>query len=139
MALVLAKAPPVRNTLAVIGLILVALPQMLHAKKSNDEEMMALSPETRLEQRCNARAMGIVGREHREFKPDEFVAYAFADPVIEGHAIAAKGGALRSKGEWYHLAYHCETSEDGLTIKSFSYTLGAQVPHQEWDKHYLVP
>jgi hypothetical protein len=101
--------------------------------------MLSLSPETRIEQRCDARAMGAVSREHRGFKPDEFVAYAFADPVTRGHMIAADGAALRSHGVWYHAAYRCETSDDGLEIKSFSYTLGAPVPRQEWDKHYLVP
>ncbi|WP_083741962.1 DUF930 domain-containing protein [Bradyrhizobium mercantei] len=101
--------------------------------------MLELSPETRLEQRCNARAMGIVGREHQGFKPDEFVAYAFANPVVQGHVIAAGGAALRSRGTWYHVAYRCETSDDGLRIRAFSYTLGAPVPRQEWDKHYLVP
>ncbi|MGY8681525.1 DUF930 domain-containing protein [Bradyrhizobium sp. UFLA05-153] len=120
-------------------LILLALPRIANAAKSTEEQMLTLSPETRLEQRCDARAMGAIGREHQGFRPDEFVAYAFADPVIRGHAIAAGGAALRSRGVWYHVAYRCETSDDGLTIRSFSYTLGTPVPRPEWDQHYLVP
>jgi hypothetical protein len=122
-----------------IALMALALPSLLHAAKSNDEQMLSLSPETRIEQRCNARAMGALGREHSNFKPDELVAYAFADPVIAGHSIAAAGAAVRSRGAWYHVAYRCETSDDGLKIKSFDYRLGGLVPRQEWDKHYLVP
>ncbi|WP_407178989.1 DUF930 domain-containing protein [Bradyrhizobium sp. STM 3562] len=123
----------------VIGLTALALPSLVHAAKSNDEQMLSLAPETRIEQRCNARAMGALGREHPNFKPDELVAYAFADPVIRGHSIAAAGAAVRSRGAWYHFAYRCETSDDGLKIKTFEYTLGTFVPRQEWDKHYLVP
>lgn len=123
----------------VAGLMALALPSLLHAAKSNDEQMLSLAPETRVEQRCNARAMGLVGREHPNFAPDEFVAYAFADPVLRGHSMAAAGAAVRSRGAWYHIAYHCETSDDGLKIKSFDYRLGGLVPRQEWDKHYLVP
>lgn len=109
------------------------------AKSSRTDQMLKLDPVTRVEQRCDARAMGIVGREHKGYRPDEFVAYAFADPVIRGTQIKAPGGAIRSGGKWYKLAYVCETSADGLDVKSFSYQLGAEVPRSEWDAHYLVP
>jgi hypothetical protein len=110
-----------------------------YAASSRTDQMLKLSPETRLEQRCDARAMGAVGREHKGYKPDEFVAYAFADPVIRGNQIKAPGGAVRSGGKWYKLSYVCETTPDGLEVKSFAYQLGAEVPRSEWDKHYLVP
>jgi hypothetical protein len=111
----------------------------IHAASSRTDQMLKLSPETRLEQRCDARAMGAVGREHKGYKPDEFVAYAFADPIIRGNQIKAPGGAVRSGGKWYKLSYVCETSADGLEVKSFGYQLGAEVPRSEWDEHYLVP
>lgn len=106
---------------------------------SRSEQMLKLSPETRVEQRCDARAMGSVGREHKGFRPDEFVAYAFADPVLRGARISAPGGAIRSGGKWYRLSYTCETSADGLDVKSFAYQLGAEVPRNEWESHFLVP
>jgi hypothetical protein len=109
------------------------------AKSPRDNQMLKLDLTTRIEQRCDARAMGIVGREHKGYRPDELVAYAFADPVIHGTNIKATGGAIRSAGRWYRLAYVCETSSDGLDIKSFSYRLGTEVPRSEWDAHYLVP
>lgn len=125
-----------------LGVVLVAgisgvLPAV--AKSSRSDQMLKLDPATRVEQRCDARAMGIVGREHKGYRPDEFVAYAFADPVMRGTHIKAPGGAIRSGGKWYKLSYVCETSSDGLEIKSFSYQLGAEVPRSEWDAHYLVP
>lgn len=109
------------------------------ARSSRTDQMLKLDPATRVEQRCDARAMGLVGREHKGYRPDEFVAYAFADPVLHGTQIKASGGAIRSAGKWYRIAYVCETSQDGLEIKSFSYQLGAEVPRSEWDAHYLVP
>ena len=109
------------------------------AATSRSEQMLKLSPETRIEQRCDARAMGSVGREHKGFRPDELVAYAFADPVLRGVRISAPGGAIRSGGKWYRLSYTCETSADGMEIKSFAYQLGAEVPRNEWDAHFLVP
>lgn len=121
------------------GVGLMALLQPALAASTRAEQMLKLSPETRLEQRCDARAMGAVGREYRGYRPDEFVAYAFADPVIRGDQIKAPGGAIRSGGKWYRLSYVCETSPDGLEVKSFAYQLGAEVPRSEWDQHYLVP
>ncbi|HEY8335312.1 MAG TPA: DUF930 domain-containing protein [Tardiphaga sp.] len=109
------------------------------AATSRSDQMLKLAPETRLEQRCNARAMGAIGREHRSFKPDEFVAYAFGETVIRGAQIKAPGGALRSAGHWYHVSYVCETSADGMEIRSFSYALGDMVPRKDWDAHFLVP
>ena len=117
--------------------VVLALPA--DAATSRADQMLKLSPETRIEQRCDSRAMGAVGREHKGFRPDELVAYAFADPVLRGVRISAPGGAIRSGGKWYRLSYTCETSADGMEIKSFAYQLGAEVPRGEWDAHFLVP
>ncbi|HEY0330007.1 MAG TPA: DUF930 domain-containing protein [Rhodopseudomonas sp.] len=111
----------------------------VQARQSQDQQMMKLSPETRLEQRCNAKAMGTVNRDHKNFKTDEFVAYAFADTVIQGELVKAPGGAIRNGNVWYHLAYTCQTSDQGLAVKSFSYQLGEAVPRSDWEKHFLVP
>ncbi len=86
-----------------LGVVLVAgisgvLPAV--AKSSRSDQMLKLDPATRVEQRCDARAMGIVGREHKGYRPDEFVAYAFADPVMRGTHIKSTCGAIRSGGKW---------------------------------------
>lgn len=122
-----------------LGLIAAAILSPASASSSRTDQMLKLDPSTRVEQRCDARAMGAVGREHKGYRPDELVAYAFADPVVRGSQIKASGGAIRSAGKWYKLSYICETSPDGLDIKSFSYKLGAEVPRSEWDTHFLVP
>ena len=122
-----------------VAIAAAAASSMASTATSRSEQMLKLSPETRLEQRCDARAMGAVSREHKNFKPDEFVAYAFAETSVHGDVIKAPGGALRSAGKWYRVSYVCETSQDRMEIKSFSYALGDIVPRKDWDAHFLVP
>lgn len=106
--------------------------------RSTQDEMMQLEPSERIEQVCNTRAMGEVQRAGNGMRPDELVAYAYRDPVVKGWKIKAPGGAVRSGGTWYHIAYECETVHDGLDVRSFRYTLGAAIPTTEWAGHYLV-
>lgn len=107
-------------------------------KQMSDRQMLALDPLTRIEQRCNAQAMVVVGREHAGMRPDELVAYAYEDPKIEGTTIAATGAAVRSKGTWFHLSYVCTLTANGLDVVSFRHSLGAAVPRSDWSAHYLV-
>lgn len=107
--------------------------------KSIAGAMMRLSLDERAEQACNARALGTVGREHKDFHPDEMAAYAFAETAIVKGKVTAPGAAFRSKGVWYRLSYVCQTADEGMAIQSFSYKLGAPVPRAEWDKHNLTP
>lgn len=105
---------------------------------ARDKEMLKLDPAERVEQRCNARAMGEVGRSSKSLHPDELVAYAYADTKQNGQHLVAPGAAVRSGSTWYHISYNCETSNDGMVIKSFVYKLGAAIPREEWGAHYLV-
>lgn len=101
--------------------------------------LLRLSPATRMEQRCNEKAMGAIGREQKTLHPDELVAYAYASTAITGATIRAPGAAVRSGGKWYHLSYTCQTSQDGTEVKAFDYALGTVIPRSEWAEHYLVP
>jgi hypothetical protein len=107
-------------------------------RKRIDAEMLRLDPETRVEQRCNARAMGIVRREHWPMNPDEGDVRAFSEPEVNGTEMRAEGAAIRSQGEWYRIAFDCATTANGLDIASFRYSLGASVPKSEWKDHGLV-
>ncbi|MFG1478181.1 DUF930 domain-containing protein [Xanthobacter sp. V4C-4] len=109
------------------------------ASPRRDEMILHLDPATRIEQRCNARAMGVISREHHDLRPDELVAYAFADTQVGADTIVASGAAVRSAGHWYRLSYRCRTTADGLDIREFSYALGSEVPRADWSAHYLVP
>ena len=128
--------------LAVLACGLLASPvfaqtQTPAQKERMDRQMLKLSPQERVEQRCDARASGRIARDHTELKPDTTIAYAFADTKTGGSEIVAPGAALRSKGKWYRLAYRCRTTPDGLDIESFDYKLGTEIPRTEWERHGL--
>ncbi|MFP5076382.1 DUF930 domain-containing protein [Rhizobium sp. YIM 134829] len=98
-----------------------------------------LDPQTRLEQRCDTEAMERITRGKTSFKADKVIAYAFSDPNMDETRIEAPGAVFRSQGEWYRLAFRCRTEADRIGIVSFSYQIGARVPHGEWRAHNLYP
>lgn len=107
--------------------------------KSNTDQMLSLAPRARMEQQCNSRAMSLISREHKGMRPDELVAYAFADTVAHDGKVDAPGAAVRSGGKWYRLSYACQTTDNGMGVSAFSYRLGDVVPRPQWAEHYLVP
>jgi hypothetical protein len=119
--------------------VILALSTHALAAKTMTQELMSLEPEARMEQTCNGRASGALRHDHKLANPDEVVAYAFSDVAVHGSSLDAPGAAIRSKGAWYRLSYHCKATDDGLGIVSFDYKLGAEVPRADWDDHYLVP
>ncbi|MEP9349405.1 DUF930 domain-containing protein [Xanthobacter sp. KR7-225] len=123
---------------AFLAALMLVLAAPAGAATRRDDMMLHVDLATRIEQRCNARAMGVVGREQEGMRPEEVVAYAFAEPKLGTGSISAPGAAIRSRGHWYHLAYRCRTSADGMEVEDFSYQLGAEVPRPQWDEHSLV-
>lgn len=109
------------------------------AQARHDDAILHVAPATRMEQVCNAKAMGVIGHEHRGMRPDELVAYAFADTKVGHDSITAPGAAVRSAGHWYRLSYRCHTTDDGLNVTDLDYSLGHEVPRSDWSAHYLVP
>jgi hypothetical protein len=108
-------------------------------QRSIEDQLMRLSPEARLEQRCNNRATGLLARERKLKAPDEVVAYAFSDTAAKGAFLNAPGAAIRDRGEWYRLSYKCQATPDGLGIVTFEYKLGEKVPRSDWAEHNLSP
>ncbi len=100
-------------------------------------QLQKLTPEERLEQRCDIEAMERIGGGKGNFRPDKVIAYAFGDPLLDGTTFRTKGAVFRSRGEWYRLSYKCEASDDRLEVNTFKYRIGEQVPHEDWEAHYL--
>jgi Domain of Unknown Function (DUF930). len=100
-------------------------------------QLEALTPEERLEQRCDIEAMDRIRKDQQDFRPDKVIAYTFSDPEVGSTSIRAPGAVFRSKGEWYRLKYKCETGPRQLKIKSFQYKIGSIVPHEDWQQYYL--
>jgi len=102
-------------------------------------QLEKLDPATRLEQRCDVEAMEQISRDVRKFSVDKVLAYAFSDPRAGKNSIKADGAAFRSGEHWYKLAFMCKTDDDHISVTSFDYEIGDEVPKDQWDKHYLVP
>lgn len=117
----------------------ILLPLPAAARSDNDAIMMHVARATRLEQRCNQKAMSTIQQENKGMRPDELVAYAFGDTRLKDDTIHAPGAAVRSRGHWYHLSYTCTTTDDGLDVRKLDYKLGSEVPKSDWSAHYLVP
>jgi hypothetical protein len=115
---------------------LVASPAMaLDARISS--QLQKLTPEERLEQRCDMEAMDKISDGKGGFRPDKVIAYAFGDPKLEGTTFKTRGAVFRSGGEWYRLSYKCEASADRLEVNAFKYNVGDMVPREDWAAHYL--
>ena len=118
---------------AALGLTILAVPlseakTSERQKKMLDQQMLKLDLGTRVEQRCDAGAGGVVSREHKGFKVEQVIAYAFSDPEIRGTEVIAPGAIVRSRGKWYRLSFRCRTTADGTGIELFEHSLGAEVP-----------
>ena len=56
---------------------------------------------------------------------------------VEGDTIKGKGGAFRSRGQWYQFSFTCKTTPDHLKILSFDYRVGEKIPEDKWDDYGL--
>lgn len=101
------------------------------------KQFEVLDPQTRLEQRCDMEAMSRIKAAKQGYRPDKVIAYSYGDPVTAENMIKTKGAVFRSQGEWYRLAYKCETSPDHLDVTAFKFRIGDKIPHSDWDSHNL--
>lgn len=89
------------------------------------DTLKTLPPERRLAQTCMIEALGQAG--HAGYDADAIVPNAFAPIVAAGQTYAASGGAVRSAGSWYRIAYDCTLSPDMGKVTAFSFHIGADV------------
>lgn len=101
--------------------------------------LLKLDLETRLEQRCDVEVLDTIAQDNRRFDPDRVVAYATKEPKLEGDEIRTRGGAFRSKGEWYRLSFRCLTTPDHMQVLSLRYKIGDKIPVEEWEQYNLYP
>jgi hypothetical protein len=101
--------------------------------------LLKLDPDTRLEQRCDAELLTRIAKDTKSYRPDRVIAYTFSTPKIEGNEIKSRGAAFRSKGEWYHLAFKCETASDRMEVIGLKYKIGDEIPEASWQEYNLFP
>ncbi len=102
-----------------------------------ERSLKMLAPVDRLEQLCDYTAMQQIRKEHKPFRPDRAVAGAAKEPHIKDNTIVAKGGAFRSRKKWYELSYTCTAAPDHLSVTSFTYNIGPEIPEDKWTSYGL--
>jgi hypothetical protein len=126
--------------LCLSALAVLAVAPAAHALDSRMKtELLELDLDTRLEQRCDAEVADRIAREDKRFAPDKVIAYATQEPKEDGDEIRTRGGAFRSKGEWYHVSYKCLTAPDHIQVLSLRYKIGDKIPEDEWEQYNLYP
>jgi len=117
--------------LATIAAFAIAT-QAASADPKFERTLMRLAPSERLEQLCAYATMVNVRKDARKFRPDRAVANAVAQSTVSGNTLKTTGGAFRSQGKWYAIAFTCSATSDRLKVVSFDYKIGAEIPSAKW-------
>ena len=117
--------------LATIAAFVIAT-QPASADPKFERTLLRLAPSERLEQLCAYATMVNVRKDARSFRPDRAVANAAAQASRKAIRSRPAGGAFRSKGKWYAIAFTCTATPDRLKVVSFDYKVGAEIPAGKW-------
>ena len=97
-----------------------------------EKSLKMIDPAERLEQLCDYTAMAQIRKNNPPHRPDRAVANAMGEPKVTGDTLKASGGAFRSRKKWYALAFSCTATPDHMSIVSFQYTIGPEIPETQW-------
>jgi hypothetical protein len=100
-------------------------------------QLNRLSPQERIEQRCDIEAMEQVTKGSGGFNVDRVVSYTFGAPDVGEAAVKAPGAVFRSRSQWYRLSYKCKVNAETLAVKDFEFKVGDKVPKDDWSRYYL--
>ena len=128
------------------SLLLLALAPLVIVSSSSAESrverrfkamLKRLDPETRLYQVCDFEAMKRIDRDRKKFRPDRAMSDAVAPSKISGNTISGKGGAFRSRGQWYQFSFTCKASKDRMKVLNYQYKIGGKIPKNKWEDYGL--
>lgn len=93
-----------------------------------------VTSQDRREQICALEAMEQVRAGKPGFQPDRLVPYALKNTIQKAQLIVAPAGALRSRRNWFEIAYRCTLNGAGTAVERFEYVLGPPIPAKRWDE-----
>lgn len=97
-----------------------------------------LGNDERVIQLCSIEALEQIKAAKPEFAPDTLVAYAFGDMNVAAGILTAPGAAFRSRRKWRNVSLICTVSAHHSGVTAFEFTLGDEVPEDQWEEHYLT-
>ncbi len=86
---------------------------------------------------CGIKAGEALRREPAYKTVNRVVVDAMDMPEIENHVVTGSGGAVRDKGRWYQLQFACTLTEDDRSAVSVTYTVGNEIPEEQWEEFGL--
>ncbi len=91
-----------------------------------------LPPKGRIKQLCMIEALEQIRRQRPGAFPDILVPYGETGGAFTDYALNARGGAFRSRSDWYNVDFKCRVDADRAEVVSFSIAIGDMVPKSEW-------
>ncbi len=91
----------------------------------------------RIRQLCYTEALDQIRRQALGSYADILVPYGPAGGVITNDVLIAKGGAFRSRTNWYNVEFKCQVDADTTKVISFSFAIGGAVPRSQWNARQL--
>jgi hypothetical protein len=101
------------------------------------EALQRLDPATRLTQACDAEALLRISYGHH--RPEHVMIDQLSAPQKAGNTLSGTGAVFRAGGDWYHFSFKCQSAADQVTILAFTYTVGAKIRRDQWDRFNLYP
>lgn len=101
------------------------------------ENFPRLHIDERIVQLCNIEALEQFRRAEQARAANVIVGYAYAPISVVQLMLTAEGGAVRIGSKWRHVRYRCAVTQDVQNVTLFEYELGADIPEDEWEDHYL--
>ena len=95
-----------------------------------------LDPDARFEQVCDLEAMKHISRD-KAYRPERSIVGALSHPTVANATMSGRGGAFKSRGQWYQFSFKCETSPDHMKVQAFSFQIGEPIPQEKWEPHGL--
>ena len=95
-----------------------------------------LDPDARFEQVCDLEAMRRIGKD-KSYRPERSMVGALEAPKVVNSTMSGKGGAFKSKGQWFRFSFTCETTSDRMKVQAFSFQIGEPIPPEKWEPHGL--
>ncbi|OWV70158.1 hypothetical protein ATY77_19145 [Rhizobium sp. R634] len=102
------------------------------------EALRQLSGSERNLQLCDLEALEQVRRARPAMAPDTLAPYAMSAEKVSGNSVEVKGGAFRSKRNWYNIQFKCELDAGSGKVASFAFLVGDAIPEGQWQEHNLV-
>ena len=96
-----------------------------------------LPPERRIVQVCSIEALEQVRRARPDAFPDMLALYGQSAELIRDGVLSTRGGAFRSRNNWYEIDFRCQVDADAIEIVAFSFAIGNAVPRDQWEARRL--